>query len=210
VAAVTARAPRQETVVIVGAGTSLSDSTLPRNSAVNRRSVTCCSSSHGWGGNITSGDKGFVPQLARSWTRRDSLTLVFEMDPRARWQDGTPVTARDAALAINMARDPAVDAQSALLLRLVAEATAPDDSHLVVRFIDAYDEQLYDAVYHVYPLPAHLVDTIPGALSNRRSPPPRSGAARTAGRAASRSSSSSSPHTINFSWASRAPAGCCT
>jgi peptide/nickel transport system substrate-binding protein len=36
----------------------------------------------------------------------------------------------------------------------------------VVRFDEAYDEQLYDAVYHVSPLPAHLVDTIPrGALA---------------------------------------------
>lgn len=116
--------------------------------------------------NITSGDKGFVPQLARSWTRRDSLTLVFEIDPRARWQDGTPVTARDAALALNLARNPAVDPQRALLLHLVAEATAADDAHLVVRFTESYDEQLYDAIHHVSPLPAHLVDTVPrGALS---------------------------------------------
>src|SRR5690348_11570686 len=28
----------------------------------------------------TAGDRGFEPQLARSWTRRDSLTLVFELD----------------------------------------------------------------------------------------------------------------------------------
>jgi len=112
-------------------------------------------------GGVTIGDKGFVPQLARSWTRRDPLTLVFEMDPRARWHDGAPVTARDAALALNLARDPAVDASRALLLRRIASATAEDDRHLVVRFTEAYDEQLYDVIFHVSPLPAHLVDSIP-------------------------------------------------
>lgn len=116
--------------------------------------------------NMTVGDKGFEPVLARSWSRRDAVTLVFELDPRGRWQDGVPVTARDAALALNLARDSTVDPSRALLLRRVASATAEGNGRLVVRFREAYDEQLYDAVYHVSPLPAHLVDTIPvGALA---------------------------------------------
>jgi peptide/nickel transport system substrate-binding protein len=116
--------------------------------------------------NITIGEKDFVPQLARSWQRRDSLTLVFELDPRARWQDGVPVSARDAALALNLARDSTVDAGRALLLRRITSATAEDERHLVVRFSEAYDEQFYDVVYHVSPLPAHLLDTVPrGALA---------------------------------------------
>src|SRR5688572_13889913 len=46
-------------------------------------------------GLVTAGDRGFVPLLAKSWTRRDSLTLAFELDPRARWHDCAPVTSRD-------------------------------------------------------------------------------------------------------------------
>jgi len=111
--------------------------------------------------NITAGDTDFEPQLARSWRRRDSLTLEFEIDPRARWHDGVPVTARDAALALNLARDSTVSAGTALLLRRVASVTPEDDRHLVVRFSEAYDEQFYDVVFHVSPLPAHLVDTVP-------------------------------------------------
>jgi peptide/nickel transport system substrate-binding protein len=111
--------------------------------------------------NITVGEKDFVPQLARSWKRRDSLTLVFEMDPRARWHDGMPVTARDAALALNLARDSSLNASTGLLLRRIASATAEDAQHLVVRFKEAYDEQFYDVIYHVSPLPAHLIDSIP-------------------------------------------------
>ncbi len=117
--------------------------------------------------NITVGDKDFVPQLARSWKRRDSLTLVFEMDPRAHWHDGVPVTARDAALALNLARDSSVSANTGLLLRRIKSVTAEDPQHLAVRFTEAYDEQLYDVIYHVSPLPAHLIDTIPkGGLVN--------------------------------------------
>lgn len=164
-----AQAPtREETVVIVGGQeASTPIPTLLGNSAANMAvtELMFLPLARIGRNNITSGDKDFIPQLARSWTRRDSVTLVFEIDSRARWQDGVPVTARDAALALNLARDPAVDPQRALLLRLVAEAAAEDDRHLVVRFTEPYDEQLYDAVYHVSPLPAHLVDTVPrGAL----------------------------------------------
>ena len=56
----------------------------------------------------TAGDRAFVPLLARSWTRRDSLTLVFDLDPRARWHDGVPVTARDVVFTFARARDPTI------------------------------------------------------------------------------------------------------
>ena len=110
---------------------------------------------------VTAGDKGFTPELARSWSRRDSLTLVFELDPRARWHDGVPVTARDVLFAFSRARDPAVDPQRALLLRSVASVTAEGDRRVVIGFSRSYGEQLYDATWHVQPLPAHLLDTIP-------------------------------------------------
>lgn len=110
---------------------------------------------------VTSGDKGFVPELARRWTRRDSVTLAFELDPRARWHDGTPVTSRDVQFAFERARDRAVDAQKALLLRYVSSVTTEGPGTAVIRFSRAYGEQMYDAVYHVQPLPAHLVDSIP-------------------------------------------------
>src|SRR5262245_11514937 len=54
----------------------------------------------------TVGDDGFIPRLARKWERRDRVTLVFELDPRARWQDGTPVTAADVLFGFERARNP--------------------------------------------------------------------------------------------------------
>ncbi|NOT07561.1 MAG: peptide ABC transporter substrate-binding protein [Gemmatimonadales bacterium] len=106
-------------------------------------------------------EKTFEPQLARSWRRRDSLTLVFELDPRAKWHDGTPVTARDVVWTFDRTRAPGADPQRALLLRYLASATAETDRRVVLTFRRAYSAQFFDATYHVQPLPAHLVDSIP-------------------------------------------------
>ncbi|HEX7024956.1 MAG TPA: peptide ABC transporter substrate-binding protein [Gemmatimonadales bacterium] len=112
-------------------------------------------------GLTTTDERTFEPELARSWSRRDSLTLVFELDPRARWHDGTPVTARDVVWSFDRMRDSTVDAARALLLRYLASVTAESDRRVVMRFRRAYPEQFYDATFHVQPLPAHLVDSIP-------------------------------------------------
>jgi peptide/nickel transport system substrate-binding protein len=157
-------ATRQETVVIVmGRDPAAPIPTLIRGNtaAQDVSSLLFLPLAELGPNNITGGDKDFVPQLARSWKRRDSLTLVFELDPRARWHDGVRVTARDAAMALNLARDSSVSASTGLLLRRIASVTAEDSQHLVVRFKEAYDEQFYDVIYHVSPLPAHLIDTIP-------------------------------------------------
>jgi ABC-type transport system substrate-binding protein len=42
-------------------------------------------------GGTSFGDHAAVPELAKGWTRRDSLTIAFDLDPRARWHDGTAV-----------------------------------------------------------------------------------------------------------------------
>jgi peptide/nickel transport system substrate-binding protein len=110
---------------------------------------------------VTAGDRGFVPLLARSWTRRDSLTLAFDLDPRARWQDGMPVTARDVVFTIERARHPGIAPRLLNLLRHITSVTAEGDRRVVFRYSHSYPEQLYDATFHVAPLPAHLLDTIP-------------------------------------------------
>lgn len=108
----------------------------------------------------TAGDDGFVPGLARSWTRRDSVTLVFNLDQRARWHDGVPVTARDVIFTFARARDPAISPRLANLLGRIASVSAEGDHRVIVRFSQAYSEQLYDATFHVAPLPAHLLASL--------------------------------------------------
>ena len=109
---------------------------------------------------LTAGDRGFVPLLARSWTRRDSLTLVFDLDPRARWQDGTPVTARDVVFTIERAKNPAIAPRLVDLLRRIQSVKAEGNRRVVFRYDSAYPEQLYDATFHVAPLPSHLLDSL--------------------------------------------------
>ena len=106
-------------------------------------------------------EKGYEPALARAWSRRDSVTLVFELDPRARWHDGRPVTSRDVVWSIDRARDSTVAPVHALLLRRIARVEADGPERVVFHFKEAYPEQMYDAVFHAPPLPSHLLDTIP-------------------------------------------------
>lgn len=108
-------------------------------------------------GGSTSGDSGFEPELARSWTRRDSVTLVFDLDPRARWHDGKPVTARDVVFTLGLARDTAFSPTLAGLLSRIDSVAAEGDQRVVVHYREPYAEQLYDAVYQVQPLPSHLL-----------------------------------------------------
>ena len=109
----------------------------------------------------TVGDAGFVPQLADRWTWRDSLTLAFHLDPRARWQDGTPVTARDVAFTFGAYTDSALDSPFRADFARIASVTAADSATAVFRFRSRSPEMFYDAVYNLRVLPAHLLDTVP-------------------------------------------------
>lgn len=111
----------------------------------------------------TIGEGDFTPELAASWTRRDSLTIVFDLDPRARWHDGRPVTARDVVHTFERIRAPGSDPQANILTRFIASVSAEGERRAVVRYSRVYHEQFYDTIEQLVPVPAHLVDTIPVA-----------------------------------------------
>ncbi|HEX5963631.1 MAG TPA: ABC transporter substrate-binding protein, partial [Gemmatimonadales bacterium] len=110
---------------------------------------------------VTVGEREFVPALASSWKRRDSVTLAFDIDRRARWHDGTPVTSRDVVFTITRAKNPAISPKLAELLRQITSVAAEGPHRVVFRFARPYAEQMYDATFHVAPIPAHLLDSIP-------------------------------------------------
>lgn len=111
----------------------------------------------------TVDDSGFAPSLARSWEHRDSLTLAFRLDPRARWQDGEPVRASDVAFTFAVYTDTLVGAAALPNLADIAAVEAEDSLTAVFHFRHARAEQLLDATYHMRILPRHLLEAIPRA-----------------------------------------------
>jgi peptide/nickel transport system substrate-binding protein len=111
----------------------------------------------------TLGDRDFEPQLAQRWEWETPTTLVFHLDPRARWQDGPPVTAADVAFTFAAYTDTLVNAQSRPLLARIASVAARDSLTAVFTFRERYPEMFYDAVYHMYVLPRHALDSVPRA-----------------------------------------------
>ncbi len=111
----------------------------------------------------TFSDSGYTPELARSWEWSDPLTLIFHLDPRARWQDGPPVTAADVAFTFDVYRDTLVGSQDRTTLDHIASVSATDSETVVFKFRDRYPEMFYDATYHMRVLPAHLLRDVPRA-----------------------------------------------
>lgn len=109
----------------------------------------------------TTGDAGFIPELAESWTFEDSLTLAFDLHPDARWHDGRPVTAEDVVFSFELYRDSAAGIGAGPLLGSITSVEARGQRTVVFRFARAYAEQFYDATHHLWILPRHLLDTIP-------------------------------------------------
>ena len=109
----------------------------------------------------TVGDEDFQPLLAQRWEWDGPLTLVFHLDPRARWQDSQRVTASDVEFTFDAYNDSAVASPFRTKLRRVASVTQRDSLTAVFRFRERYPEMFYDAVYHMRILPAHLLRAVP-------------------------------------------------
>ena len=109
----------------------------------------------------TVGDEDFEPLLAQRWEWNGPRTLVFHLNPRARWQDGQPVTAADVAFTFDAYTDPKVASPSAPDLRWISAVTARDSLTAVFRFRRRYPEMFYDAACRMRILPAHLLRSLP-------------------------------------------------
>ena len=111
---------------------------------------------------VTTGDKGFLPRIAKSWTwSADTMQLTLALDGRARWHDGKPVTARDVAFAFAVYRDTAVHSPLAPNLVNVDSVTVKDSLTVVAFYNRRYPEQFYDFVTTVVPLPSHVLADLP-------------------------------------------------
>lgn len=106
----------------------------------------------------TVGDRGFRPMLAREWKRRNNVTLAFDLDPRATWHDGKPVTSADVVFSYQRAIELSDVARA---LRRITSVKAEGDRRVVFTFARPYGEQFYDATYHLMIVPSHLLAGIP-------------------------------------------------
>jgi len=105
----------------------------------------------------TIGDEGFAPRLARRWAwAADSLSIAFELDPRARWHDGRPVRSSDVTFTFGLHRNPSVASPIAAILTNIDSVTARDSMTAVIWFARRNPEQFYEAVYHAPILPRHV------------------------------------------------------
>jgi peptide/nickel transport system substrate-binding protein len=79
----------------------------------------------------------FAPDFATKWeTSADGKTWTFHTRSGAKWSDGKPLTAADAAFTINtdVAFQKGTAANAAGLVAHITKATAPDANTLVVRY----------------------------------------------------------------------------
>src|SRR6266516_2821616 len=109
----------------------------------------------------TIGDEDFQPLLAERWEWDTPTTLVFHLDPRARWQDGRAVTAADVAFTYDIYTDSLVSSPFRPSLRHIAAVTTRDSLTVVFRFRHRFPEMFYAAVYHMRILPSHLLREVP-------------------------------------------------
>ncbi len=110
----------------------------------------------------TYGDRGFRPRLAASWTwATDSLSVAFRLDSAAQWHDGAPVRAEDVRYTFAVYTADSVGAEARSNLGNIDSVTVRDSLTAVYWFKRRMPQQFFDAVYHTYILPSHLLDTIP-------------------------------------------------
>lgn len=110
----------------------------------------------------TYGDAGFQPRLARSWAwARDSMSIAFQLDPRARWHDGRPVRANDVRFSLDLIKDPKTASPNAVNLANVDSITVRDSLTAVAWFQRKTPEQFYDLAYGLRILPEHVLRDVP-------------------------------------------------
>jgi len=111
----------------------------------------------------TLGDAGYEPRIASSWTwSRDSLSIAFHLDPRARWHDGRPVTAGDVRFAFAVLSDPkTASSAGAELARFVDSVSVGDSLTATVWYKARTPEQFHAVAYNLFPLPEHLLAQVP-------------------------------------------------
>ena len=114
----------------------------------------------------TVGDAGFTPRLADRWTwARDSMSVWFHINPRARWHDGASVVAEDVRYTFQLVKDTSLASPLASNLDNVDSVSVMDSLAARVWFHQRTPDAFFKAASPVAILPGHLLKkTSPASL----------------------------------------------
>ena len=108
------------------------------------------------------GDEGFTPRLAERWDwGKDSMSIVFHLNPLAKWHDGVPVRASDVRYTYHVYMDSAVASPTAPLLTDIDSVAVQDSLTPVVWFKHRSTHQFFDAAAQMMILPEHVYGKVP-------------------------------------------------
>ncbi len=110
------------------------------------------------------GDHGFTPRLADRWTwSRDSLSIAFHLNPKAKWHDGQPVRSSDVRFTVATTKDSALASPAASVIANIDSVSTPDSATAVFWFHARSPQQFYDAVFQNPIIPEHVWKNVPRA-----------------------------------------------
>lgn len=110
----------------------------------------------------TTGEAGFEPRLAESWKwASDSLSIAFKLHANARFHDGHPVTAEDVRFTFKAYTDTTGQTSNNGYLSNIDSISVADSLTPVFWFKRRNPQQFFDATYHMFILPSHLLSSIP-------------------------------------------------
>ena len=109
-------------------------------------------------------DAGFTPRLADRWTwGKDSLSIAFHINPRAKWHDGQAVRSNDVRFTFRSTTDSTLGSPVAALISNIDSVSTPDSATAVFWFHSRNPQQFFDAVYQMPIMPEHVWKDIPPA-----------------------------------------------
>lgn len=109
----------------------------------------------------TVGDAGFVKEVASAWSwSPDSTQISFTINPKAKWQDGQPVTSRDVLFSYDVYKDSVVASGVEQDLADIDSISAPNPSTAVFWFARRTPRQFFEAASLMLILPEHLLGKI--------------------------------------------------
>jgi peptide/nickel transport system substrate-binding protein len=106
----------------------------------------------------TVGDAGFTPRLSDHWSwARDSMSVRFHINLKARWHDGVPVSAEDVRYTFELVKDTSLASPLASNLDNVDSVSVVDSLTARVWFHQRTPDAFFRAASSIAILPSHLL-----------------------------------------------------